>query len=152
MNRLDPTRRKKLIGMLTDPKKRTWMLNRIRREMGTPVPSWTTVRRYAAKYDRFAAERTVGSDGRPSDPHKPLSGAKYKATLIVGTFTEIVRLLRTNGSPEARRLLRKMRTEDPRAYAEALGGAAEVDVATGAGHWPWIDDLSVVDRVAAFLR
>jgi pimeloyl-ACP methyl ester carboxylesterase len=35
-------------------------------------------------------------------------------------------------------------------YGRALG-RAEVEVVDGAGHWPWIDDSSVVDRVAAFI-
>ncbi len=38
------------------------------------------------------------------------------------------------------------------AYAAMLGGTAEVDVRPGAGHWPWLDDPAVIDRVAAFLR
>jgi pimeloyl-ACP methyl ester carboxylesterase len=37
------------------------------------------------------------------------------------------------------------------AYAEALGGPATVDVVERAGHWPWLDEPSVVDRVADFL-
>jgi pimeloyl-ACP methyl ester carboxylesterase len=36
-------------------------------------------------------------------------------------------------------------------YAAVLGGEAEVDVRPGAGHWPWLDDPSVVDRVVGFL-
>ena len=34
-------------------------------------------------------------------------------------------------------------------YAEALGG--ELHIAEGAGHWPWLDQPDVLDRVAAFL-
>jgi pimeloyl-ACP methyl ester carboxylesterase len=34
-------------------------------------------------------------------------------------------------------------------YAEALGG--ELHMAEGAGHWPWLDQPGVIDRVAAFL-
>ena len=33
-------------------------------------------------------------------------------------------------------------------YAKALGGTAEI---VAAGHWPWLEDPSVIDRVAAFL-
>ena len=36
------------------------------------------------------------------------------------------------------------------AFAEALPDA-EVEIVSGAGHWPWIDDPAVVDRVLAFL-
>lgn len=36
------------------------------------------------------------------------------------------------------------------AYAEALP-SAELDVIAGAGHWPWIDDQRVIDRVLRFL-
>jgi pimeloyl-ACP methyl ester carboxylesterase len=44
-----------------------------------------------------------------------------------------------------------MSTRFAHAYAEALGGPAEVDVVEGAGHWTWLDDESVVDRVVGFL-
>ncbi len=37
------------------------------------------------------------------------------------------------------------------AYADALGGPAQVEVVAGAGHWPWIDRPELVDRVARFL-
>lgn len=36
-------------------------------------------------------------------------------------------------------------------YARALPNA-EAEILPGAGHWPWIDDPSTVDRVLAFLR
>jgi pimeloyl-ACP methyl ester carboxylesterase len=36
------------------------------------------------------------------------------------------------------------------AYAKALPDA-EVEIVPGAGHWPWIDDPAVVNRVLAFL-
>jgi pimeloyl-ACP methyl ester carboxylesterase len=36
------------------------------------------------------------------------------------------------------------------AYAAALPGA-ELEPVAGAGHWPWIDDPAVVDRILAFL-
>ncbi|HET9197481.1 MAG TPA: alpha/beta hydrolase [Solirubrobacterales bacterium] len=36
------------------------------------------------------------------------------------------------------------------AYADALPGA-ELEVLAGAGHWPWIDQPAVVDRVLGFL-
>ena len=36
-------------------------------------------------------------------------------------------------------------------YAEALGGPATVEVVPGAGHWPWLGDTGVIDRVTAFL-
>lgn len=35
------------------------------------------------------------------------------------------------------------------AYAAALPGA-ELEVATGAGHWPWIDNPALVDRIHSF--
>jgi pimeloyl-ACP methyl ester carboxylesterase len=38
-----------------------------------------------------------------------------------------------------------------RQYAEALGGQATVRTIEGAGHWPWLDEPSVIDDVAAFL-
>jgi pimeloyl-ACP methyl ester carboxylesterase len=37
------------------------------------------------------------------------------------------------------------------AYADALGGPAEVDVVADAGHWPWFEKPAVIDRVAGFL-
>jgi pimeloyl-ACP methyl ester carboxylesterase len=37
-----------------------------------------------------------------------------------------------------------------KAYAAALPNA-EFEAIEGAGHWPWIDDPSVIDRVLAFL-
>jgi pimeloyl-ACP methyl ester carboxylesterase len=36
------------------------------------------------------------------------------------------------------------------AYAAALPGA-RAEIVPGAGHWPWLDDPGVVERVAAFL-
>jgi pimeloyl-ACP methyl ester carboxylesterase len=42
-------------------------------------------------------------------------------------------------------------TKFARAYAEILPNA-ELDIRHGAGHWPWIDDPSVVDRVLGFLE
>lgn len=36
------------------------------------------------------------------------------------------------------------------AYADALGGGAEADVVTGAGHWPWLDRPELVERIVAF--
>ena len=39
-------------------------------------------------------------------------------------------------------------------FADAFAGAlpgSEVDLVAGAGHWPWIDDPAVVDRVLDFL-
>ena len=36
------------------------------------------------------------------------------------------------------------------AYAEALG--AELEVVEGAGHWPWIDQPELIERVCGFLR
>ncbi len=35
--------------------------------------------------------------------------------------------------------------------AAALGGPAEAVTVPGAGHWPWLDDPAVVDRVCGFL-
>jgi pimeloyl-ACP methyl ester carboxylesterase len=37
------------------------------------------------------------------------------------------------------------------AHAEALSDA-EAEIVPGAGHWPWIDDQRVIDRVLAFVR
>jgi pimeloyl-ACP methyl ester carboxylesterase len=37
------------------------------------------------------------------------------------------------------------------AVADRLGGPAEVSVIDGARHWPWLDEPSLVDRVARFL-
>jgi pimeloyl-ACP methyl ester carboxylesterase len=37
------------------------------------------------------------------------------------------------------------------AYADALGGDAEVLHLHDAGHWPWLDRPDAIDRVAAFL-
>lgn len=36
-------------------------------------------------------------------------------------------------------------------YADALGGQTTVEIVDGAGHWPWLDDPSLIDRVSAFL-
>lgn len=41
-------------------------------------------------------------------------------------------------------------TRFAQAYADALP-AAELEVVTGAGHWPWIDDVRVIDRILRFL-
>jgi pimeloyl-ACP methyl ester carboxylesterase len=38
------------------------------------------------------------------------------------------------------------------AYADALGGDAEVEIAEGAGHWPWLDRPELVERIVAFAR
>ena len=38
------------------------------------------------------------------------------------------------------------------AYADALGGPAEVELIDEAGHWPWYEKPQVIDRVAAFLQ
>jgi pimeloyl-ACP methyl ester carboxylesterase len=37
------------------------------------------------------------------------------------------------------------------AFAEALGGPAEVEIVEGAGHWPWLEKDEVIDRVTRFL-
>ncbi len=37
------------------------------------------------------------------------------------------------------------------AYADRLGGPAEVDVVKGARHWPWLDQPALVERVASFV-
>jgi pimeloyl-ACP methyl ester carboxylesterase len=42
-------------------------------------------------------------------------------------------------------------TSFAQAFADALGGDARAEVVDGAGHWPWIEQPDVVDRVAAFL-
>ncbi len=36
-------------------------------------------------------------------------------------------------------------------YAAVLGGEATVDVRPGVGHWPWLRDPGVIDRVSGFL-
>lgn len=36
-------------------------------------------------------------------------------------------------------------------YADALGGAAEVELLESASHWPWMDRPEVVERVTGFL-
>lgn len=41
-------------------------------------------------------------------------------------------------------------TRFARAYADALPNA-ELEIAAGAGHWPWIDDARLVDRVLEFV-
>lgn len=41
--------------------------------------------------------------------------------------------------------------EFAQAYADALGGPAEVEVLPDAGHWPWYDRPDLVERVRAFL-
>jgi len=38
------------------------------------------------------------------------------------------------------------------AHGAALGGPVEQEVLPGAGHWPWLQDPSLVERVAAFLE
>jgi pimeloyl-ACP methyl ester carboxylesterase len=38
-----------------------------------------------------------------------------------------------------------------RAYADAVGGPAEVDIVESAAHWPWYEQPPVIDRVAGFL-
>ena len=45
---------------------------------------------------------------------------------------------------------RYLPTRFANAHAEALP-AAELDIREGAGHWPWIDDPTVIDRVLNFL-
>lgn len=37
-------------------------------------------------------------------------------------------------------------------YAEALGGETKLDTVEGAGHWMWLEEPRVVNRVAAFLN
>ena len=41
-------------------------------------------------------------------------------------------------------------TKFAQAFADALPGS-EMDLVPGAGHWPWIDDARVIDRVLDFL-
>ena len=38
------------------------------------------------------------------------------------------------------------------AYADALGGRAQLEIAENAGHWSWLDRPEQVDRAVAFLR
>jgi pimeloyl-ACP methyl ester carboxylesterase len=37
------------------------------------------------------------------------------------------------------------------AYADALGGEARVEIAAGAGHWPWVESPELIETVTAFL-
>ena len=37
------------------------------------------------------------------------------------------------------------------AYADALGGPAEIEIAQSAGHWPWYDRPELVSKVTSFL-
>jgi pimeloyl-ACP methyl ester carboxylesterase len=39
-----------------------------------------------------------------------------------------------------------------RAYADALGGEARLELVENAGHWPWLDRTDLVERTAEFLR
>ena len=41
-------------------------------------------------------------------------------------------------------------TSFARAYADALGGATEVEVVAGASHWPWLDRPELVERIVGF--
>jgi|SRR6478672_7988188 len=41
-------------------------------------------------------------------------------------------------------------TQFAKAYAAALPNS-ELEIATGAGHWPWIDDPGLVDRIHSFV-
>jgi pimeloyl-ACP methyl ester carboxylesterase len=41
-------------------------------------------------------------------------------------------------------------TKFAHAHAEALPNA-EVEIVEGAGHWPWIDDARVIDRILSFI-
>lgn len=38
------------------------------------------------------------------------------------------------------------------AYADALGGPAEIEIAESAGHWPWMERPELVSRVTGFLE
>jgi pimeloyl-ACP methyl ester carboxylesterase len=38
-----------------------------------------------------------------------------------------------------------------RGYGDALGGDATVEILPDAGHWPWLDEPALVERVAGFL-
>jgi pimeloyl-ACP methyl ester carboxylesterase len=44
-----------------------------------------------------------------------------------------------------------LETRFAHAYADALGGPAEVEIVEDAGHWPWYEQPRVIDRVSAFL-
>jgi pimeloyl-ACP methyl ester carboxylesterase len=44
-----------------------------------------------------------------------------------------------------------LETKFAHAYAEAVGGPAEVEIVDDAGHWPWYEQPAVIDRVASFL-
>jgi pimeloyl-ACP methyl ester carboxylesterase len=86
-----------------------------------------------------------------------------------GTQRAILRLYRSAGEPllaQAGKELGRIGApalvvhgaQDPyipaefaRAYADALGGPAELELVDGAGHWPWYEQPRVIDRVAAFL-
>ena len=86
-----------------------------------------------------------------------------------GTFDAILRLYRSAPSEELARLgeglgsieapaLVVWSTEGPlpaaplrAAYADALPNAELLEL-PGLGHWPWLEDPSLVDRVVAFLE
>jgi pimeloyl-ACP methyl ester carboxylesterase len=38
-----------------------------------------------------------------------------------------------------------------RRFADALGGDTRVELLSGVGHWPWVDEPRVIDTVAGFL-
>jgi pimeloyl-ACP methyl ester carboxylesterase len=42
-------------------------------------------------------------------------------------------------------------TDFAHAYGQALGGETTVEVLDDAGHWPWLDEPALVDRIADFL-
>jgi pimeloyl-ACP methyl ester carboxylesterase len=37
-------------------------------------------------------------------------------------------------------------------YADALGGAVELQMIENAGHWSWLDRPDVIDKAATFLE
>ena len=46
---------------------------------------------------------------------------------------------------------RTSRRDFAKAYADALGGPAEIEIAQSAGHWPWYARPELVSRVTGFL-
>jgi len=42
-------------------------------------------------------------------------------------------------------------TDFAQRYADALGGETSVEILDDAGHWPWLDEPALIERVAGFL-
>lgn len=88
--------------------------------------SWSTVAKALERRGVSRQIEVVGEDGVAKLGLNRMAGRKYIARISVGSFTEMVKILVGNKSSENKRLLRKLRAEDRRAYDEAL---AELDKA-----------------------